>query len=121
MIQYNLKVIHKEGFWDEYNKPMPFCGEWKREEFIDKLYKVQRDRYIDVNSYRGFSICRVCDRGNGSEEFVLEDKNTIYIWPSGYLHYIKNHKIKPTNKFIEFVMNYTVIFPIKTKSLKGKE
>ncbi len=61
----------------------------------------------------GFHECEFCidegnyeKRGKSSSEKVLIDKeNKIkYIFPEMIFHYITEHKFKPSNEFIEFVM-----------------
>jgi len=61
----------------------------------------------------GFHECEFCidegnyeNRGKSSSEKVLIDKeNKIkYLFPEMIFHYITEHKFKPSNEFIEFVM-----------------
>ena len=61
----------------------------------------------------GFHECEFCidegnyeNRGKSSSEKVLVDReNKIkYCFPEMIFHYITEHKFKPSNEFIEFVM-----------------
>jgi len=46
--------------------------------------------------YRGWSNCRVCGCMNGSEDYLRDG----YTWPSGYIHYITAHGVRPPQPFI---------------------
>ena len=61
----------------------------------------------------GFHECEFCiDEGNykergksSSEKTLIDRENKIkYIFPEMIFHYITEHKFKPSNEFIEFVM-----------------
>lgn len=102
----------KEGFWYSKGKPnLPkpkMMSEWAKtggpEKFAKLLNKVQiraRERH-----FKGRSTCRVCGCSNGSSEFSY--KNVV--WPSGLMHYIVDHNVKPSDKFIKFI----------TKEAKGE-
>lgn len=50
-------------------------------------------------SYRGFSLCRICNAINGSQDIT----DGVYVWPSGFPHYLTAHAVKPTQAFIDHV------------------
>jgi hypothetical protein len=52
-----------------------------------------------VICFRGWSTCRICRCKNGTQEFV----STHFTWPEGYLHYIRDHSLRPPAEFVEFV------------------
>jgi len=54
----------------------------------------------------GHHICEFCNKAKSSSEKVLVDReNKIkYIFPEMLFHYCIEHKFKPSNEFIEFVM-----------------
>jgi len=54
----------------------------------------------------GHHTCEFCNIATGSSEKELIDReNKIkYIFPEMIFHYITEHKFKPSNEFIEFVM-----------------
>lgn len=61
----------------------------------------------------GHHECDFCEGGYGtnerakssSEKMLIDNVNKIkYIFPEMIFHYIKKHKFKPSNEFIEFVM-----------------
>lgn len=99
----------KEGFWHSEGEPdlpkpkvMAKASEWVKtggpEKFARLLNKVQtraRKRH-----FKGWSTCRICGRSNGSSEFSY--KNVV--WPSGLMHYIVDHNVKPSDQFIKFII-----------------
>jgi hypothetical protein len=57
-------------------------------------------------SYMGFSNCRICDVGNGHTELsITNDNDVTFTYPSGLMHYFKNHKIHPSPEFREFIID----------------
>lgn len=61
------------------------------------------EKYATVISYRGISMCRICNQYNGHREYHLQN----YIWPEGYIHYIKDHNVAIDDNFIDFIMKFT--------------
>ena len=51
----------------------------------------------ECNAYKGSSTCRVCGETNGSRELT----DGTYVWPSGFLHYVLEHAVKPPKHFID--------------------
>jgi hypothetical protein len=98
----------REGFWygpHEPFLPMPVANteDWPgRTRFLSKLMKLEEklDAEGNVTAYRGFSVCRICGKGNGSEEF----RHKGWIWPSGLSHYVAEHNVRPSLAFMEMVM-----------------
>jgi len=74
----------------------PWTG---KEEFVEALQKLESK--LEPLQYKGCSICRVCDESNGSAEFQHEG----WAWPSGYLHYVEDHNIRPSLAFQEMVLD----------------
>ena len=97
-----MKTI--EGYWyndDNRNFPMPVentIDQSIKAVFVKKLRLVESKAKRDA--YMGSSICRLCKKVNGSEEYVY----TGWFWPSGYLHYVEVHNVGPSRKFYEFIM-----------------
>jgi hypothetical protein len=93
----------REGFWRsaaEPHLPMPTVdAEWHdRNTFISRLVALQRR--ARSTAYKGSAPCRLCDRRrNGSETFSLLG----WEWPSGYLHYLTDHGVRPSAAFEAFV------------------
>lgn len=90
-----------EGYWyDKYNPqyPKPIPQKTKcDQEFISKLKSLEERAAIIC--YRGSSNCRICNIRNGSKEYMYGGWN----WPSGYMHYITEHNIHPSEEFRKFV------------------
>ena len=90
-----------EGYW--YSKyepelPHPIPQDKPVEpEFLEKLRKVQS--LARVESYRGWSICRCCNKYNGSREYEYNG----WAWPEGYEHYLIEHNVHPTPEFREMI------------------
>lgn len=93
----------REGFWrwaGEPTLPMPKsrAQPWSgQERFLRQLAAVEEN--ADVLRYRGTSTCRCCGRSNGNAEYNIDGAT----WPAGLRHYIEDHNVKPSTKFIRFV------------------
>ena len=121
--------IFFEGYWakdqnpakDEYKGkyPWPVPSSFpEKQVFLENLAEIERHLYSlqdqsrgnfeekYVISYRGLSECRLCNKLNGSKEFVLKNSGQNINWPEGYQHYVKDHDIKPSDKFLQIVMNF---------------
>lgn len=96
-----LKYI---GFWkikkEAYENIMPFEKDWQyipiensakenQNYLINLLEKKQElinlNNVNNIMQYYGCCKCRICNINNGSEEYCIDG----FIWPSGYLYYIK--------------------------------
>lgn len=92
----------REGFWRssmEPDLPMPVADvDWpQRDAFLTRFAQVEgKARRL---AYRGMSRCRVCGKSNGCE--TLSYRN--WEWPSGFLHYLRDHGVKPSDDFIAFI------------------
>lgn len=93
----------REGFWrsaQEPDLPMPTvdAGWTGRNTFVSRLVALQRRAH--AIAYKGSAPCRLCDRRrNGSETYRLGG----WEWPSGYLHYLTVHGVRPSPAFEAFV------------------
>ena len=62
--------------------------------------------------YSGYSFCRFqCKDGDytpemGDIEIETWYKDTHFIFPNGYRHYIENHNVHPSDEFYEMIMNF---------------
>ena len=62
---------------------------------IEKIQKVAHEKH-----YRGYSECRVCwYERNGSKEYFID----YFVWPEGYIHYLKDHNVAVDKEFGEYV------------------
>lgn len=92
----------REGFWRssmEPDLPMPIPDvAWaERGAFLKRFEQVEGK--AQSLSYRGMSRCRVCGKPNGCATLSM----TGWEWPSGLLHYVRDHGVKPSDGFIAFV------------------
>lgn len=119
-------AIDKSGYSEEALKWTKDDPEYPSpEEFIDKSWAAsypiefssvrnflsgKSNRINGVNIikklYKGSSKCRLCNCINGSEEYqVFYKKKHVYTIPSGYLHYVQSHSVKPPQDFIDFCVS----------------
>lgn len=98
-----------EGFWynpkDRENTknlpkveaaPRAFKG---KVDFIDLLTRAQKR--AREQHFKGSSKCRICGELNGSTQFVLDVKGGKRLeWPSGFMHYVQKHNVRPTENFV---------------------
>lgn len=93
-----------EGYWRKSREevsdlPWPVGDDnWSgADRFLQALTAVE-DGAPKMLSF-GFSRCRLCRRPNGSAEFALNP----WHWPEGLRHYIREHKVRPTAAFEDFI------------------
>lgn len=101
----------KVGFWrydafdpsvQEYPFPMENSSKLTGEEKRDMLRKY--DRVVSLSKsvgYMGFSLCRICDCHNGSEEYTYKCGDKEFIFPEGYKHYLDVHNVQIDEDFYE--------------------
>lgn len=94
----------KIGFWrgaPDAVDPLPwpvegsFTGD--HEAFTARL---ERLPIRIVERYKGSSECRLCGMRNGSHDV----RWGRFLFPSGYIHYITEHKVQPDPAFYDAVM-----------------
>ncbi len=99
------------GFWAQLPPNHPAStGEglpWPSEFYDpgwDETERLKVATYLDSGkeheAYLGWSSCRLCGISNGSRELT----DGKYLWPSGYSHYVRDHKIRPPQSFIDHVL-----------------
>lgn len=107
-----------EGYWrrnelpsdvasDDADLPFPVvCTHVTDEhnEFVKTLELIQSTYYaldISRDGFLGYSCCRLCGKQNGSEEYELKLQNgDVLRWPSGLLHYYRDHHVAPSKEFV---------------------
>eukprot|EP01113_Clastostelium_recurvatum_P030493 TRINITY_DN3709_c1_g1_i2.p1 TRINITY_DN3709_c1_g1~~TRINITY_DN3709_c1_g1_i2.p1 ORF type:complete len:316 (+),score=60.10 TRINITY_DN3709_c1_g1_i2:106-1053(+) len=124
-----MKRVHEsrslyEGFWGSaWGQPQKGDQPWEgQQDFLDKL--TQLEKIVPTIQYRGFSWCRFVHDGcsckkNGSREF--QDKTGFnnkvpgwtVVWPEGFRHYIEAHNLRPTQEFIDYVLEAAA--PVKVE------
>lgn len=100
----------KIGFW----RATPNAAEelpWPTESYDvrwDDRERLLVARYLDCGqehaAYKGWSTCRICGKGNGSRDLT----DGMYLWPEGFSHYVRDHKVKPPQDFIDRVKQNSV-------------
>lgn len=120
-----MSKVHKTyvGYWASalgtkyqqiwYGSPEPNWDGWNDKElydtFLSKLYK-KMDKARKAYA-KGWSQCRICGCRNGSVEYDMDEKKvgdneySVTVMPEGYIHYIKEHKIKPHKRLLEYIIN----------------
>jgi hypothetical protein len=97
----------KVGFWrgrdgdqSEYPDVRSFIDwTWNPNERALVAAYVSNSRFRG-EGYRGWSDCRICGRNNGSSDF----SDRVYVWPEGFVHYIRDHGVKPPSDFVAHVV-----------------
>jgi hypothetical protein len=90
-----------EGFWGPSNQPEPRDMAWDgRDAFLVALGVLEN--HAERACYRGWSNCRVCGCMNGSDTFHAKG----WQWPSGFVHYVRDHNVKPSADFIAMVTEF---------------
>lgn len=61
---------------------------------------VEKQKIANEVRYRGFSNSRITGEMLGCAEFHLDD----WKWPADFApHYVLEHKVRPTNEFLDFI------------------
>lgn len=89
------------GFWRSKHQPdLPDPRDFVDEDW-DPAERARVSGYFAqgkvVASYRGFSDCRICGKNNGSTEL----SDGVFVWPSGFAHYIKEHSVRPPQAIVD--------------------
>jgi hypothetical protein len=109
-----VKKYKKVGFWANNNKsfgsfgifvdddnstdfPIQNSAKEDNSNLVDVLTKIQNKAHVE--SYFGCSTCRICGEDNGCLEYAYDK----FIWPEGYIHYIKDHHVEIDKEFKDFL------------------
>jgi hypothetical protein len=84
----DMHLPHVEAFIDQ---------DWDSTERERIAVYLKRGRVL--NSYKGWSTCRLCKKHNGSTD-LGDDK---WLWPEGFAHYVRDHAVKPHEEFLNHV------------------
>lgn len=95
----------KIGFWrgkySDFDYPMPVVNS-ARSNQNELINRIQRLEATLTPEYQlGFSPCRICDCRNGSGEYMSGG----FLWPDGYLHYLKEHNVKCDPQFEKYIFS----------------
>ncbi len=95
--------VNREGFWwskHDRKLPKPIEQEkaWFGERFFLKALTSVESK-LGARHQKGSSTCRCCGITNGSAEYVTDE----WRWPSGLMHYIKVHHVRPSLAFQDYI------------------
>jgi len=99
------------GFWK--TSRFNFNDLWKdypeknsaKEDQTDLIYRLQfLERYSPNIFYTDYSKCRICNSINGCNEYHYKN----FIWPGGYIHYIKDHNVNIDERLKQFLLNIDI-------------
>ena len=78
------------------------CGEMDR---IPAIKYMKCDFLIpyEKQSECGVSSCRLCGKNNGMSTYIVPNDGITYVWPSGYMHYLKDHNVIASDGFRQFI------------------
>jgi hypothetical protein len=102
----NKKLV---GFWrnlpfEDSKFPWPghLIDETQHENLINTIVDYLDDpKFYDIdNGYLGSSKCRICGEQLGSVD-CIDDK---WVWPEKLSHYMKAHKVKLPDEFVEHIL-----------------
>lgn len=90
--------------WDhepQYPDPGRFVDSGWDEEEKEQVIQFLENRVL-MSSFRGYSWCRFrCGTSrNGFKSF----SDGYYYWPEGFVHYVREHQVKPPDEFIRHVL-----------------
>jgi hypothetical protein len=60
-----------------------------------------------VNQMRGISLCRFCERNNGTAELT----DGVYCWPEGLAHYVSEHDVRLPEEFVGHALSQPPVPP----------
>lgn len=129
IVKIDGKLYKYESFWrssnnkktnDYENNPFPWpeskknkSSNWEshtKEVFLTKLketqtYLIRKNKFIKYLSKQDYKNCLICNKKNITTGMF--EINNIR-WEEGLYHYIKNHNIKPSEEFIDFIFRHDV-------------
>jgi hypothetical protein len=137
IIKHGKKIYKYESLWrnnkriielDFKGNNLPFPKnnvEWQnRHLFITKLiltekYLKMKGRYFEYRKVE-HKDCLIDKKKNITKGFY---ETNMIRWEDGLLHYIKEHKVKPSDKFIDIIFRFQmepyIISKARSKTLKG--
>jgi hypothetical protein len=92
MLQWPDATTHVDPNWREDERRR--VGEYLR-------------RGTRVNQSRGISLCRFCERNNGSAELA----DGVYCWPEGLAHYVSEHDVRLPGEFVGHALSRPPVPP----------
>src|SRR5262245_12174601 len=105
------RLIPVGYWWSEETPYLPhphnfIALEWDATErqaairYLESAYK--------TSDYRGFSWCRLgCQGMNGNQDHT----DGTFIFPEGFVHYVREHHIRPDERFLEHARSLNFRMP----------
>lgn len=106
MVELKLRNVFDVA-WAEYQEKLNAFSELHVNERRAQGAPKFTWRDTPYDEYKGYSPCRICGLNNGSAEYRFAlDGETTFIWPEGYMHYIRDHGVRPDPDFEAAVTAY---------------
>jgi len=110
--------IHIEGFWEKkINEPISNEQKWDNQEKFEKklsiIEQILRNKHNEKNNYRTIdSDINVSFFESSlklpSKAYYIKFKGKEYWWLDSFLdYYIKQYNVKPSEKFIKFINEFS--------------
>ena len=102
------------GFWSEKAdtatdyRPWPSdCVDMAWAQTSDAITVVRSlERFGMIESYeQGYSWCRFSCSASPRSMGICTFTDGVFCWPEGFVHYVRNHQVRPPVIFIEHVMH----------------
>lgn len=117
-----MKTLKLMGYW--YSKAEPYYPH--PEIFVDENMDAEEKdwiiRYLNlsyvVKAYRGTSPCRFnCNADAGS----CDNSDGEYLFPSGFVHYVQVHSVRPPQEFVDKVLASTAEISYQEENIQQIE
>jgi hypothetical protein len=109
-----MSVTSMVGFWSEPEDNPEVLDTKIDDTFLAKLTIVEKYSYRQECSE--YSVCRICNKSdNGDSDITTYDM--LFVFPSGYRHYLEEHNVHPPKKFYEYVINFVEPTPLEFANL----
>lgn len=131
IINSNKQIYKYDGIWrnnknmKEYDSnniiipwPTSYKKSWQKDIFINILKNIEKQLILD-NKFIQYNTKNIKDCLFGDYEKLTTKLFYInnHYWNDGLLHYIIEHNIKPSDEFIDMIMNIKISKNEKTKIL----
>jgi hypothetical protein len=115
-------IINKKDY--DYQKrviPYPKSSKqkWQKKIFMEKLVKIEKILILNKKFIKlPIKQVKNCIFNDEYEVDSIHFYISNHLWSNGLMHYIKNHNIKPSDEFIDFIMSINFNKLSRTKNTK---
>ncbi|AYV76218.1 MAG: hypothetical protein Terrestrivirus5_40 [Terrestrivirus sp.] len=74
----------------------------------DEMKEMADGIKIKFTNFMGGSHCRLCEQMIGSDEGIIVKNDIKYRFPSGIIHYYKDHDVQPSEEFNNLIMSIDI-------------